>query len=287
MNGFTFYFTIGADEWQPKHLKDDVPVLLPASSYARYKFRTLHMPSHITNKAADCGGFVATFKWGDYKYTPDQYVDWCSGWVPSWAATMDYCCEDEITSGRHGVVRERQQKTTDMAYRFWDDYRDAQWAWVPTIQGWDVADYQRHAQEMKPLLLEMQQFYRDRDGDASQFRVGIGTLCRRVSIQKIRAIVMAVYQELPEVECFHLWGVKTGLWRSNVAFPFNVSSDSASWNMKAYYGDRNPIWKQWVATQALLGQQESNRSHRYKVLIPETQEEIDKYQSQLMQRMLF
>lgn len=293
---FTFFFTIGVDEWRPSLLKEDVPILLPASSFARYplrdcSLRKVRVPSHITRKAADSGGFVATFLWGDYRYTSEQYVDWLDSWSPNWAATMDYCCEDEITSGRHGVVRERQQRTTGMAYRFWDDYRDRPYAWVPTVQGWNVRDYIQHAHDLKPLITEMQSFYQARAGQdqtLNEFRVGIGTLCKRTSIRGVIAIVMAVASVLPDVRCFHLWGVKTTFWKAPIAFPFEVSSDSASWNMQSYYGQREPEWKQWVEEQARLGNNtESNRTHRYKVLIPRTQAEIDQAMAQPKQRIMF
>lgn len=283
MSRYNFYYTIGTDEWRPSLLTYDVPILLPASSYARYRLRRVRMPAHITDRAADSGGFIATFKWGDYKYSPEEYANWLYGWMPTWAATMDYCCEDEITNGRHGVVRERQEKTTEKAHLFWQEFRDCPWPWVPTIQGWDIEDYRWHAQQLRPLILEMQAHY----GEQSAFRVGIGTLCRRINVQLILAILLTVAQELPEVNCFHLWGVKKTFWQQPLAFPFRVSSDSASWNMQGYYGDFNPEWKRWKAEQALLGFEESNRTHRYKVLIPRTQAEIEAVQRQPRQRVMF
>ena len=124
-------------------------ILLTASSFAADEVRkhgrvrgALPVPrldASITERAADCGGFVATFKWnGIYPYTPAQYVAWLRSWRPDWAATMDYCCEDEITAGKPGVVRERQHKTTEMAWHFWTTYQES-WCWVPTIQGWGGA----------------------------------------------------------------------------------------------------------------------------------------------------
>lgn len=227
---FEFFYTVSQDD--QRAYMPDVPVLLPASSFVErrvngeYYLRKPNLPSHIARKAADCGGFVATFRWGDYRYSPDQYVEWLRTWGPQWAATMDYCCEDEITSGKPGVVRERQQKTTGMAYRFWDDYRNEPWVWVPTIQGWEVSDYQRHAREMKPLIQEMQKFY----GTGRAFRVGIGTLCRRASAEMIRQVVNAVVAELGDVS-LHLWGVKLSYLQSSVAIPEQiVSVDSAAWN---------------------------------------------------------
>jgi hypothetical protein len=245
------------------------------------------MPAHITNRAADSGGFIATFKWGDYRYSPEQYVEWLHTWHPTWAATMDYCCEDEITSGRPGVIRERQERTTEKAHLFWENFRDCPWPWVPTIQGWHIEDYRWHAQQLRELIELMQAYYCERDGAESAFRVGIGTLCRRLDIKTVVAILMTVAQELPFVKCFHLWGVKKTFWEQPLAYPFNVSSDSASWNMQAYYGDRNPEWKRWKAEQAVLGFEESNRSHRYKVLIPKTQDEIERAQTRPMQRVMF
>jgi len=244
----TFYPTVSCRELGSTgaYLKHDT-VLLVASSFAtdevrkygivRTKLKVPHLPACVTEKAADCGGFVATFKWGRYPYTPEQYVEWCYSWMPDWAATMDYCCEDEITSGNPGIVRERQDKTTQMAYHFWNTYRDAPWCWVPTIQGWTVEDYTRHAIEIKPLIQEMQAYY----GQDSYFRVGIGTLCRRASTEMIREVVLAVTSILGEVP-IHLWGVKKTTFKDAIALPINVvSADSAAFN--GMFGTGRNLWK--------------------------------------------
>ncbi|SRR5579884_758114 len=211
-------------------------ILLVASSFAADEVRKYgmvrsalpqpHLSEMTVERAADCGGFVSTFKWGGYRYTPEQYVEWLEGWQPQWAATMDYCCEDEITAGAPGIVRKRQYLTTEMAHTFWTLFRYASWVWVPTIQGWEVADYVRHAREMRPLIEEMQAFY----GPLSAFRVGIGTLCRRASVAMIHEVVNAVSRELPGVP-LHLWGIKLGALQAPVALPECVKSvDSAAWN---------------------------------------------------------
>lgn len=240
----TFYPTIARDQ-MTKDMKAS-RVLLVASSFAAsevYRHRKVrqsiavpNIPGHVTEKAADCGGFVATFKWGDYPYTSDQYVNWLRTWSPDWAATMDYCCEDEITNGKPGVVRERQDRTTAMAYHFWQTYQES-WPWVPTVQGWTVGDYQRHAQELKPLIQEMQSAY----GSKSAWRVGIGTLCHRASVQMIHDVVRSVNSILPGVP-LHLWGIKLGALQSPVAMPECVASvDSAAWN--GLFGSDRQEWK--------------------------------------------
>lgn len=234
-----FYCTLDVDsvsktlhEYMP-----NVPVMLPASSWARYKLKKPTLPAHITSRAADCGGFVATRIWGDYRYSPQEYVDWLHTFQPQWAATMDYCCEDEITSGKRGIVQERQQKTSEMAYLFWEVFNSAPWAWVPTIQGWKVDEYRQHARQMRPLIQEMQRQY----GDQSAFRVGIGTLCRRASVPMIHKVIAAVSEELPGVP-LHLWGIKLGAFKAFDALPGKIASvDSAAWN--SLWGTNREEWR--------------------------------------------
>ncbi len=225
---FTFYTTVSSD--LVRSYMPDVPVLLPASSWARKMnrfgvMRPPKLPDHVTERAADCGGYVATFKWGDYRFSPQQYVDWLQTWQPQWAATMDYCCEDEITSGNTGVVRARQQRTTEMAYHFWQEYKRARWCWVPTVQGWQPEDYRQHARELAPLIAEMADYY----GPGSDFRVGIGTLCRRADVPTIVRITEIVAAELPGIS-LHIWGVKITALRHRIALPRAIRScDSAAW----------------------------------------------------------
>ena len=274
---FEFYYTVSCDDIRP--YMPDVPILLPARSFvvqrrnSEYYLRKPNLPEHVSCRAADCGGFVASFKWhGQYRYSPEQYIDWLYTWRPQWAAMMDYCCEDEITSGKPGIVRHRQQLTTGMAHRFWDDYRDVPWVWVPTIQGWEVADYRRHAREMKPLIDEMRRFY----GPDSAFRVGIGTLCRRASAEMIRQVVWAVVAELGDVP-LHLWGVKLGYLQSRQAMPVQiVSVDSAAWNDRKGHGIE--AYKQSGLTQ---------RQHAWTIAQPTYMRKVEKALSTPKQQILF
>lgn len=260
----TFYYTVPYD--RVRKYMPNVPMLLPASSWSRVNLRRPPMPKHITEVAADSGGFVATFKWGDYRFTPEQYVRWLDTFNPSWAATMDYCCENEITSGRPGIVLERQQRTSAMAYSFWKDYRDPSWAWVPTIQGWKVEEYRRHAIELRPLIREMQIYFESRA--PGRFRVGIGTLCNRANAEMVRRVAAAVAEELPGIP-LHLWGVKLAVLRSPVALPHVISVDSAAWSVGGLKSDGIAARDE----QKALGM--TQREHEWFIQLPRYKRKVD------------
>ncbi len=169
----------------------------------------------------------------------------------SWAATFDWCCEPSV-AGDEGAVRQRQARTTAMAWHFWQTWGNAPWAWVPTIQGWSVASYQQHARELRPLIEQMAR--RCRRNPA--WRVGVGSICQRASVSLIRQVCAAVGEELPGVP-LHLWGVSLRLLLSRVALPEQiVSVDSSTWNRLWYRG--REVWRasgltqrSWTITVAL------------------------------------
>lgn len=276
---FAFYPTVSQGEWG-KHCT--IPqFLLPASSWAAYSLRRQRykglsddmvigdiavprIPSTAKVVAADCGGFVATKKWGKYRYTPEQYVRWLQAIDPTWAATMDFCCENEITTGNTGIVRQRQNDTTRLATWLWTKHKNATWVWVPTVQGWTLEEYVWHAKALSPLIREMQQFY-SQQGRADVFRVGIGTLCARASADFIVSVVQVLADTLPGVQ-FHLWGVKLQTFKVLKSLSSVIAStDSAAWNGMIKSG-RN-LWKDTPYSQT---------EWCFKVALPAYEEKIRK-----------
>ena len=234
------YATIDSDSDSPSlhSFMPAVSMLLPASSWYRCKFRPPRIPDHIPELAADCGGFVAAMRWKRYRYSMSEYVRWLCSFPPRlrWAACMDYCCEPPV-AGSAALIELRQRKTTARAWQAWTHWRDMSWVWVPTVQGWDVEDYQRHARELAPLIGEM----RDRYGPDRGWRVGIGTLCARADAALIRQVVEAVTAELPGVP-LHLWGVKLDVLKNRIALPESVISvDTAAWN--GLFGQDREEWR--------------------------------------------
>lgn len=236
-----FWVTVAASHERPDLMPPNLCYLFPASSFwnrGRAKVKGFPRAPQFpegARAAADSGGFVASFKWGGkYPYTPAEYVEWLNTWNPEWAATMDLCCEEPLTSGSKAIIHDRQDKTTNNARHLWREYGDRPWMWVPTIQGWDTEDYVRHAIALKPLLEEMRAYY------GEKFKVGIGTLCARASNKQIKEIVEAVSGVLPGFK-FHLWGVKldaAGL----LTLPVVASFDSAAWDGLAGARSRQ-VWQ--------------------------------------------
>lgn len=127
-----------------------VAVLLSAASFTRqykngYGLLTPRLPHYVTQRAADCGGFPATLKWGGvYRFKPHQYIAWLWKWLPQWAAIFDLLCVDEQTCDGPGkkvvyvypgkeVVEDRQCFTTDKAHEFCENYCLVPWAWAPIM----------------------------------------------------------------------------------------------------------------------------------------------------------
>lgn len=185
------------------------------------------LPVSICDRAGDWGGYRVVKDWeGKAPFTQQQYVDWLSSWEPCWAATWDYPCSDEKASSSPTVVQTRQDETTLMAWYFWHHYKNVPWCWVPTVQGWTVGDYRRHAQDLYPLVKKMQAYY----GQSSAFRVGIGSLVGRRDAA-VKAIANTVAEELPGT-LFHVWGAwKLKHFKSPIAWHEQVvSTDSGAFN---------------------------------------------------------
>ena len=243
----TIYSTVPSNLIRP--YMPAVPVLLSAASFTRYSrrkaayyLRVPRLPEHIVERAADCGGFVATVAWGGkYRFTWRQYAAWLSTWRPQWAATMDLCCIADAKAYAHpgdAEVKRRQDFTTEMAWRFWQCARDVPWCWVPTIQGHSLPEYERHARELCPLIREMYASYADtgstdeeQEMQPSAFRVGIGSLCRRAGPKMVHAVIGVVQAIIGLDIPILLWGsAKLRLARSAPQLPETASMDSAAWN---------------------------------------------------------
>jgi hypothetical protein len=275
----TFFTTAAAD--QVRDYMPATPLMLTATSYWRIGQRrakwqasgqipTVKLPPHVTEVAADSGGFVAAQRYGGhYPFSFEAYVAWLRS-VPNltWAALPDLPVERELAR-THENVRERQELTLRWAAELWGDgYDDGSegfelrlaqpWSWVATVQGRTIDDYVWMAEELAVFVgsQEMEADWLatatpDELEDATQLtgispetagrwgahvtkhrRIGIGSLCRRTNMTEVVEIVKAVSEILPD-QRFHLWGVKLGALDAlkRAGLLDRIASlDSAAWN---------------------------------------------------------
>lgn len=272
----SFYATVDGDSVRPQWMPTG-SYLLPASSFLRKGFRTPHLPEG-SRVAADWGGFVVQSKWkGEVRYTIEDYTEWLGRIAGlEWASLWDLPCEPELAADPD-EIRRRQQWTAEMAHDFIEEYADMPWAWCPTIQGYDLADYARACDDMEPLIRELQDWYQlvnsddfqgwidepnDMLGTDKAFRVGIGSLCARKDPKQIWAIVEYVISRFPDLQ-FHLWGVKLAAlkdWPGGIPAQV-VSTDSAAWNGR--FGSDIPTLNADMAARGM-----SQRQYGYSVRLP-------------------
>lgn len=251
-----FYATTDADSVGPRlwpHIPPSAYLLSAASWWRRYgRLKVTPLPPQMRPLGGDCGGYVITRvrKLTCWPFGDDELAEWYSGMGMAWGATRDHCCEPDISIAIH----ERQEMTTENAAAAWRNHRDAPFAWVPTVQGWEPDDYARHARQLRPLVEEMRRHY----GDGSAFRVGVGTLCKRADPLMARRVVAAVARELPGVP-LHLWGLTHRVFDSQAALAPQVASlDSAAWN--GFFGKGHELWRASGMTK---------RAYSYAVALPQ------------------
>jgi len=198
-------------------------------------------PWRLRAVALDSAGFTA-MKLGGYRWTVAEHVRFIvtngggehSGrpypWL--WWAAMDYCCEPEIAKDRAEV--ERRIALTVSTYA--ETLAELDW-WreegvsdtpdpMPTIQGWEPADYERCAEDLARVC---------RDGRLPDL-VGVGSVCRR-SLRGptgLLAVLSRLDRVLPKHVRLHLFGVKGALLDHLAPFSNRIASvDSAAWDYRA------------------------------------------------------
>jgi hypothetical protein len=225
----TFYATLDASTLKP--YLSDLPYLLPLASWWRRDVqlkRPPRLPPQLTHVAVDCGSYTLAQHQLEpgYHFTADQYVSWIRALGPAvrWAVLPDWPCEG--ASARE--VRWRQDATTQTAVDLLSEHVNVPWCWSPVLQGQTVEDYLRHAVDIAAWVYELREVYAAR-GRVDDFRVCVGSLCRRNAVAEMRAIVSNVSGVLVGLP-LHLFGVKLGILQQTGRLPETVVSlDSAAW----------------------------------------------------------
>lgn len=186
----------------------------------------------------DSGGFQAATKWEncEYPYTSQELFEWAEQIGADIVAGMDVACEtrailQELDSCQinPGPVEDRVAKSLeyqieqDRIYR--EGRADGRWSFefMPVVQGYTLEQYRWFARQLRR--------YEIWTPEANPL-VGIGSVCKRDDVTRIREVAQTVHAELP---CgrFHLFGATIRAWRDRQLWGLFESSDTAAWKFMA------------------------------------------------------
>lgn len=210
------------------------PILFSANAFARTyargheregTFRRFALPRagvlEGVDAALDSAGFVAAVRYGDYRWTVDDYLDLVSVHPWTWWASMDYCCEPELAADR--PLRILRMAAT--ASLFWVCESAARERGLsspmPVLQGWYPSEYVECSRWMGM--------------DKWPALVGVGSVCRRAvrGPAGVLAVVEALDEVLPPHVRLHLFGVKSDALAALASHPRIASCDSMAWDFAA------------------------------------------------------
>lgn len=130
-------------------------------------YRTL--PRAKGRWALDSGGFSELGMFGRWETWPGEYVKAVRRYRDEiggldWAAQQDWMCEPVVRRKTGLGVKEHQRLTIENFLEL--KGRAPEVDWMPVIQGWEVEDYLRHADDWGKAL-------------PGRARFGVGSVCRR------------------------------------------------------------------------------------------------------------
>lgn len=161
----------------------DVPLFLSARRLRDRRPKTV--PVSVTDWALDSGGFTELNLYSAWQTPPAQYAAEAQRWQREigrlqWASPQDWMCEPFMVEKTGLSVVEHQRRTVDNFFELVDLAPDV--PWIPVLQGWELADYER--------CIEM---YGDHGLDLTSIpTVGLGSVCRRQAMEEARDIVAAL-----------------------------------------------------------------------------------------------
>ena len=216
-----------------------IPVLFSANAFAKRDTRPSHIGAFRISPAAnfngfnlsaarkipagldaalDSAGFVASNRYGCYRWTVEQYYDLVTARDWTWHAAMDFCMDPQVAGSK--LVRMIRMHATAQGYIECVNEARRRGAPMPmpVLQGWMPEDYLRCMD-----LLAV---------DAWPDLVGLGSVCRRNlhGPDGIATIVEALDRVLPPNVKLHLFGVKGGAISEFGDHPRLASIDSMAWD---------------------------------------------------------
>lgn len=162
----------------------------------------------------DSGGYLMLLRRGDYPWHPDAYLKLVSEMQPTWAASMDYCCEPSLTLATNMSTEDRIRASAEMA-----DYLCPRSDSIfPVLQGLEPEDY--------ALSWQLTEHLRPRI-------VGIGSVCRRQRTRQIAYLCDCLRAIVPRALMKHGFGVKISALKRHEVRRFFTSIDTNAWEFWA------------------------------------------------------
>jgi hypothetical protein len=176
MNDLTFYLGTHRPTWLWQVA--DVPLFI---SHRVLRDRKSPFPRATTRWALDSGGFTELNLYGEWRTTPEEYVASVRRYADElgsleWASPQDWMCEPWVVAKTGLTVAEHQARTVENYLTLRDLAPDL--PFIPVLQGWELADYQAHADAYAAAGVDL----------TTQPVVGIGSVCRRQATGQIAGI---------------------------------------------------------------------------------------------------
>lgn len=212
--GWTFYLGTHEVSW----LTNEVGPLF--ISHRRLALRK-NLPRAATRWALDSGGFSELELHGRWVTTPTEYIDATRQYAADigmldWAAPMDWMCEPRMLARTGLTVEDHQRRTVANFLELRE--RAPELPYIPVIQGWTRADYERCVTLYEAAGVDL----------SREARVGVGSVCRRQGTPEVAEIIWALADAGLSL---HGFGVKArGI--ANVAGAL-TSADSMAWSYRA------------------------------------------------------
>lgn len=171
--------------------------------------------------ALDSGGFSELSLYGKWTIHPRLYVSEVRRYRDEigcldFAASMDWMCEPRILTKTGKTVREHQRRTIDNYLEL--TALAPELPWLPVLQGWEIEDYLRHAEDYATAGVKL----------CHLRRVGVGSVCRRQNTGWAVELMKALHKLGLSL---HAFGYKLEGLRGSL--PCLASADSMAWSAVA------------------------------------------------------
>lgn len=221
----------------------------PSRRFAGFNLSAARKMPGDLDAALDSAGFVASNRYGCYRWTVQQYYDLVEARPWTWHAAMDFCMEPQVAGSK--LVRRIRLNATAQGYLDCANEADRRGAPapMPVLQGWMPEDY-LHCMDLLPIQ-EWPEL------------VGLGSVCRRNldGPDGIAKIVEALDRVLPPQVKLHLFGVKGGAIKEFGSHPRLASIDSMAWDFAVRCKQRTGR-TQAMRAQAMIEWQETQAAVR-------------------------